>query len=299
MVAYLQRQADSVSLPLKVYYPSNRQKPMVVVTWAGSQPNLPSIVFNAHMDVVPVVAENWVYPPFAADVDDQGNIFARGAQDMKAAGAQYFAAIRALKRTGIKQLKRTIHLVYANDEEIGSADGWAAFVTTDAFKALNTGFFVDEGATSETTAIGVYYAERTAIKLDVKCVGETGHAAFLLANTAAEKCLYVYNKMYRLRRQEARRLASNASLELGDVTTINLTILQGGIASNIIPQEIHLIFDARVTLGVQPTDFIQMVSCAMRPQKMAADKFRDIWREIHLNYARECLIRPLLHSPFR
>jgi hypothetical protein len=50
---FLKKQAVSLGLPLKVYsfVPG---KPIVVLTWEGSEPNLPSVLLNSHMDVVPV-----------------------------------------------------------------------------------------------------------------------------------------------------------------------------------------------------------------------------------------------------
>jgi len=52
-VVFLKKQAVSLGLPLKVYsiVPG---KPIVVLTWEGSEPNLPSVMLNSHMDVVPV-----------------------------------------------------------------------------------------------------------------------------------------------------------------------------------------------------------------------------------------------------
>lgn len=63
------------------------------------------------MDVVPVFDKLWTYPPFAAEIDENGNIYARGAQDMKSVGMQYLGAIKTLKDQGIR-LKRTVHVVY-------------------------------------------------------------------------------------------------------------------------------------------------------------------------------------------
>lgn len=81
------------------------------MTWVGTQPDLPSVVLNSHTDVVPVFPENWTRPPFGAEIDEEGKIYARGTQDMKCVGMQYLAAIRALKKDGVT-LKRTIHVVY-------------------------------------------------------------------------------------------------------------------------------------------------------------------------------------------
>ena len=55
--------------------------------------------------------ENWTHKPFDADVDDKGNIYARGAQDMKCVGVQYLEAIRRLREEGVR-LKRTLHVMF-------------------------------------------------------------------------------------------------------------------------------------------------------------------------------------------
>lgn len=94
---------------------------------------------------VPPVEEYWTYPPFSAKIDEYGNIFARGAQDMKPVGMQYLGAIRALKSKGITQLKRTIYLTYVPDEETGGDFGMSPFVQSDFFKKMDVGFGLDEG----------------------------------------------------------------------------------------------------------------------------------------------------------
>jgi len=73
-VEFLRRQAKQIDLPLKVFYPANDKNPVVILTWKGLQPELPSILLNSHMDVVPVFPENWTHPPFGADIDEEGRI---------------------------------------------------------------------------------------------------------------------------------------------------------------------------------------------------------------------------------
>lgn len=85
--------------------------PVVVITWTGLVPDLPSILLNSHMDVVPVYPEEWSHPPFAAEIDEKGRIYARGTQDMKCVGMQYLAAIRALKKAN-RIFRRTIHVSF-------------------------------------------------------------------------------------------------------------------------------------------------------------------------------------------
>lgn len=107
----MKKQAHELDLPIQIYHPFDETKPIAVITWQGTDPKLPSIVLNSHMDVVPVYEHLWTHPPFGADMDESGKIFARGTQDMKSVGMQYLGAIKTLKDKGIR-LKRTFHVVY-------------------------------------------------------------------------------------------------------------------------------------------------------------------------------------------
>lgn len=107
----MRKQAIRLDLPIAVHYPARPNKPVVILTWQGTEPALPSIILNSHMDVVPVYAEYWTHPPFAADMDSEGRIYARGTQDMKSVGMQYLSALHDLKGSGVT-LKRTVHVVF-------------------------------------------------------------------------------------------------------------------------------------------------------------------------------------------
>lgn len=178
---FLKEQATNLGLPCSVCYPVNNDNPVVMcvnisidlfrgenlhkkkhfsISWIGKQPCLPSIMLNSHMDVVPVFEEFWTHPPFAADIDETGRIYARGAQDMKSIGTQYLAAIRSLKRDGIEQLERTVHVIFVPDEEINGEFGMAGFVESKQFADLKVGFALDEGDPSATDDLILYYGER-------------------------------------------------------------------------------------------------------------------------------------------
>jgi len=158
-VEFLKRQASSLNLPVEVVYPAVQTKPVVIIKWEGSQPELSSIVLNSHTDVVPVFREKWTHEPFSADIDEEGRIFARGTQDMKSVGTQYLGAIRLLKASGFKP-KRNLYVTFVPDEETGGHLGMAEFVKTDYYKKMNAGFSLDEGATSESDVHHLFYAER-------------------------------------------------------------------------------------------------------------------------------------------
>lgn len=69
-------------------------------------------------------------------MDADGNIFARGAQDMKSVGMQYLEAIRLLKSSGWTP-RRTVHVAFVPDEETGGKAGMHALVESDLFPTLN------------------------------------------------------------------------------------------------------------------------------------------------------------------
>lgn len=210
------------------------------------------------MDVVPVYEEYWTHPPFAAEMDKFGNIYARGAQDTKAVGMQYLAAIRALKRQGIYKLKRTIHIVYVPDEEVGGGRGMKVFVKSDAFQKMNVTFVLDEGRASINEVLSAFYTERTIWDIELIFHGQSGHGSKLIENTSGEKLNYVLGKMMEFRNGELKKV-KDLEYPLGNVTTINLTILKGGIQNNVIPAELNATFDIRISVNANVEDFKRQV----------------------------------------
>ncbi|ALC47906.1 maker258 [Drosophila busckii] len=257
-VEFLQRQAESIGLALDVSYPVNDSNPVVVLKWLGKQPELPAIMLNSHMDVVPVFPEKWTYDPFGAEMDEAGNIYARGTQDTKGIGTQYLGAIRALKASGY-QPKRTVLVTFVPDEEVGGYLGMREWIHTEQFKSLNVGFSLDEGSSSLDDAYYVYYGERTAWHLRFKIHGNAGHGSLLLPNTAGVKLNYIVNKMMEFRESQVKRLGSDKSLFFGDVTTVNLTRLSGGVQSNVVPSLLEVVFDLRIALDVDLAAFEQQI----------------------------------------
>ncbi|KAL5278507.1 ACY1.2 family protein [Megaselia abdita] len=248
-IEFLKKQAESLGLPVKVFCPGGPKKPILVMTWIGTQPELPSVVLNSHTDVVPVFPENWTHPPFGAEIDAEGKIYARGAQDMKCVGMQYLAAIRALKKDGVT-LKRTIHVVYVPDEEIGGKLGMEKFIPTTDFKFLNVGFSLDEGIAGPTEEYPVFYAERSIWHVHFKISGTTGHGSLLHKNTTGQKLRYIIDKFMDMRAVEEKKLENNPHFTIGDVTTINLTMINGGVQDNVVPPLIDVGFDIRIALDL-------------------------------------------------
>ncbi|XP_032295287.2 aminoacylase-1A, partial [Drosophila virilis] len=211
-----------------------------------------------HMDVVPVYLEKWTHPPFGADLDDEGRIYARGAQDTKYIGTQYLGAIRALKASGYKP-KRNIYVTFVPDEEVGGHLGMREFVNGDYFKNLNVGFSLDEGSANIDDSYHIYYAERTPWQIRFKISGSAGHGSLLLPNTASEKLNCIVNKLMGFRATQVKKLQDDADPFIGVVTAVNLTQLSGGVQSNVVPPLLEAVFDMRVAIDVDIVAFEKQI----------------------------------------
>ena len=95
--------------------------------------------------------------------------------------------------------------------------------------------------------------------LKVTCNGSPGHGSRFLENTAAEKAQKVINRLLEFRAQEKLRLESNPQLTLGDVTTVNLTLMQGGVQVNVVPDKFVINFDIRITPTTKLQQFEDML----------------------------------------
>lgn len=62
-----------------------------------------------------------------------------------------------------------------------------------------------------------------------------------------------------LRDAEIKKLENNDMWTLGDVTTINLTQVRGGVQSNVVPPMVIVGFDIRLAIDVDHVEFENQV----------------------------------------
>ncbi|WIX91240.1 M20/M25/M40 family metallo-hydrolase [Amycolatopsis sp. DG1A-15b] len=83
----------------------------VIARVPGTDPSLPALLVQGHLDVVPADAADWSVPPFAGEVRD-GYLWGRGATDMKDFVAMVLAAL-----AGGARPRRELVLAFVADEE--------------------------------------------------------------------------------------------------------------------------------------------------------------------------------------
>jgi acetylornithine deacetylase/succinyl-diaminopimelate desuccinylase-like protein len=95
-------------------------RPNLVTRLAG-RGEAPPLLVHGHVDVVPTAGQSWAHPPFSGDAVD-GEIWGRGALDMKGGVTMLLSALLRLKREGVRPPGDVI-LAVLSDEEAGSDFG--------------------------------------------------------------------------------------------------------------------------------------------------------------------------------
>lgn len=272
---YLSKYCDDIGVTYQILEYTDGY-PIFLATLPGSDPSLPAILLNSHYDVVPVMLEKWHWDPFAATELPNGDIVARGTQDMKCVCTQYLEAIRILNAKKW-QHTRTVYLAFQPDEELGGSRGMAKWVDSPEFRKLNVGFALDEGIASETATATAFYGERTVWWVKLLASGPTGHASRFVEDTAVTKLVTVLNKFMSFRNEQQALLGEGGCAHakatlLGDVVTLNVTALQAGVpglggefAYNVIPEEAMAGVDIRIPPSVSLKDFEEMLQSWLLP----------------------------------
>ena len=139
----------------------------VVCTIQGNRPG-PKLLFDGHMDTVPVTDDTqWTYPPFAAEIHD-GKLYGRGATDMKCAlAAMSCAAVSFAMRTG-GDFSGSLHIAGTVHEEC--FEGVAA-------RSVSSIVQPDYVVIGEATGLNLNIGQRGRAEIKLSVVGKPAHSA--------------------------------------------------------------------------------------------------------------------------
>jgi acetylornithine deacetylase len=176
------------------------------------EPN-PKMVFSTHMDTV---------PPFIASSEDSERIYGRGSCDAKGIIAAQIAASERLRQQGI-----FVGLLFVVGEERDSlgarvANEYAAKQPNHRCRFLVNG---------EPTENHIALASKGTLRVEVTATGRMAHSAYPeLGESAIDKLIEA------LTRLRAMPLPTDA--EVGPCT-LNIGLIEGGRAPNVIPDYAH------------------------------------------------------------
>src|SRR5918998_4204431 len=111
---YVASLLDEVGIEPRLYE-SDPGRTSLVARWGGGDGD--ALLLHGHLDVVPAAAEDWQVGPFSGEVRD-GQVWGRGAVDMKDFDAMLLSVVRARAAAGAAP-RREVVLCFTADEEAG------------------------------------------------------------------------------------------------------------------------------------------------------------------------------------
>jgi acetylornithine deacetylase len=167
----------------------------------------PEIVLSTHVDTV---------PPFVPSREDAELIYGRGSCDAKGVLAAQVEAAERLRAEGVENFA----LLFLVGEETLSDGARAANLAPRGSR-----FIINGEPTENKLALGT----KGILRVDIRATGRTAHSAYPhLGESAVEKLLDILNDL--------RRLPLPRDATLGEAT-VNIGVISGGTAANVIPGE--------------------------------------------------------------
>ena len=165
----------------------------------------PLVVFSTHLDCV---------PPYVPLREDDTHLHGRGSCDAKGLAAAMVAAAEQLAAEG----ERRIGLLFVVGEENGSDGAQVAHALGPKGR-----FLINGEPTENRLSIG----QKGSLKVVLECDGRAAHSAY--PDEGRSALLPLLDTLERLRRLP---LATDPML---GASTLNIGVLDGGVAPNVIP----------------------------------------------------------------
>jgi succinyl-diaminopimelate desuccinylase len=213
--------------------------PDVENLYARRSGNGPHLMFAGHTDVVPPGDETaWTHPPFSATIS-RGEMYGRGAVDMKGGIACFTAAVaRHIDRHG--SIKGSVSFLITGDEEGPAINGtvklldWAA-AKGEAWDAA----IVGEPTNPEQLGDMIKIGRRGSLSGIITVNGRQGHSAYPhLADNPLSGLMQLADALLRPAFDAGTRDFQPTNLEITSIDTANA-------AANVIPAKANLAFNIR------------------------------------------------------
>lgn len=192
------------------------------------------ILFDGHIDTVPVTDETeWTYPPFAAEIHD-GRIYGRGTSDMKGAVAAMTCAASRFAKDTDKDFAGEIYVAGVVHEEC--FEGVAA---REISRAVEPDYVV----IGEASQLNIKIGQRGRAEIVVETFGKPCHSA------NPEKGINAVYKMAKVI-EAIRTLEPTHHAELGD-GILELTDIKSAPypGASVVPEYCRATYDRRLLVG--------------------------------------------------
>ena len=229
---YVASTLDGFGLEVElVRHGPNRASVLARLKGRGTKPGL---LYNGHLDTVPVGAQEWIHDPFSAKTAE-GKIWGRGAVDMKGGLAALMAAAKALAGARLPLSGDFIMAATAGEET--DSQGAMAIAARSDLRPLQAVII------AEPTNNGVYVAEKGALWLELTTHGKTAHGA--TPELGRNAVMMMWKLIGELEKLE---IPHEEHPMLGSFTR-SINTIAGGMKTNVVPDNCVVTVDMRTVPG--------------------------------------------------
>ena len=194
----------------------------------------PSLLFNGHLDTVPVGTENWIHAPFGAEIA-HGRIWGRGTADMKGGLAALMVAVKRLGEIRAS-LQGDLILAATAGEETDSLG--ATLIASRPDLAPVQAVVIPEPSYND-----VYVAEKGALWLELRTHGKTAHGSMPdMGRNAIMMMVTLINELTKI------NVPYKEHPLLGGFTQ-SVNTMTGGVKTNVVPDSCVVTLDMRTVPG--------------------------------------------------
>lgn len=205
-----------------------------LIAWLAGGGHHPPICFSGHLDTVPLGVTPWSRAPFSGKIEGD-KLYGRGTSDMKGGVAAMVAA--ALRAARASRGKADILLILTAGEEAGCQG--AFFLAQPGNDLPPAGALVVGEPTSNYPCI----AHKGVIWLDAQADGVAAHGSVPDKGVNA-----IYKAARAMLRLQALSFQAPGNTVLG-TPTLNIGMIAGGTAINIVPERAVFTIDIRTIPG--------------------------------------------------
>ena len=237
------------------------------------------LVLSGHTDVVPVDGQEWTSEPFTATIRGD-KLYGRGACDMKGFIACALTLLpKAVKLSNAGQLRRPLHLALSFDEEVGCLG--APLILAD-LKAR--GITPEYCIVGEPTNMAMVVAHKGIAVYRCRVHGKSAHSS--LTATGVNAISYasrLIGYVDSLAEEISHRDDNDALFDV-PYSTLSVGTIQGGTATNIVPNLCEFTFDYRNLPHMTQDDILlpiqaKVAELSAQMQARAADTGIELMQE--------------------
>jgi succinyl-diaminopimelate desuccinylase len=236
----------------------------------------PILILNGHADVVQAGDRSkWEFDPFAGEVKD-GFLLGRGASDMKSGVAGIMYAVSLVKEIE-DRLKGTVRLIIVSDEETGGKFGSHWLLNEHRDLLIGDGCIIAEPSDSGNGGATVGQKGNLWVKFIAKGRSAHGSLAPYAGDNAILKLMRIMQRADRVRavksiipddakdvmkisKEHIAKSYNNPEIvNVLDHVTVNIGMIKGGDAPNIVPPVAEMIWDMRVPIGIRTEEVINVL----------------------------------------